>query len=52
MADDATRKRKLRTLTGLDVERFRHPSDARATDAQHHLLSQPIVPVATVQVIG
>jgi Zn-dependent protease with chaperone function len=33
MADDATRKRKLRTLTGLDVERFRHPSDARATDA-------------------
>ncbi|HEY1552420.1 MAG TPA: M48 family metallopeptidase [Kofleriaceae bacterium] len=33
MADDATRKRKLRTLAGLDVERFRHPSDARATDA-------------------
>ena len=28
-----TRKRKLRPLTGLDVEEFRHPSDARATDA-------------------
>jgi|HubBroStandDraft_6_1064221.scaffolds.fasta_scaffold77256_4 Zn-dependent protease with chaperone function len=32
MTDDGTKKRKLRTLTGLDVERFRHPSDARATD--------------------
>jgi Zn-dependent protease with chaperone function len=29
----ASKKRKLRTLTGLDVEDFRHPSDARATDA-------------------
>jgi Zn-dependent protease with chaperone function len=33
MTEDGTKKRKLRTLTGLDVERFRHPSDARATDA-------------------
>ena len=32
MTDDGTKKRKLRTLTGLDVERLRHPSDARATD--------------------
>jgi len=29
----APRKRKLRPLTGLSVEEFRHPSDARATDA-------------------
>jgi Zn-dependent protease with chaperone function len=29
----APKKRKLRPLTGLDVEEFRHPSDARATDA-------------------
>ena len=28
-----SKKRKLRALTGLDVEDFRHPSDARATDA-------------------
>ena len=28
-----TKKRKLRTLSGLDVETFRHPSDAKATDA-------------------
>jgi Zn-dependent protease with chaperone function len=27
------RKRKLRPLTGLDVEEFRHPDDARATSA-------------------
>lgn len=27
------KKRKLRPLTGLSVEEFRHPSDARATDA-------------------
>ena len=27
------KKRKLRTLAGLDVETFRHPSDAKATDA-------------------
>src|SRR5271163_2172692 len=33
MTDDGTKKRKLRTLTGLDAERFRHPSDARATDS-------------------
>ena len=32
MTDEGTKKRKLRTLSGLDVERFRHPSDARATD--------------------
>ncbi len=35
--DDGTdrprRKRKLHPLPGLDVEEFRHPSDARATDA-------------------
>lgn len=30
--DEGTKKRKLRTLTGLDVEQFRHPADARATD--------------------
>lgn len=29
----ASRKRKLRPLTGLSVDEFRHPSDARATDA-------------------
>jgi len=29
----ATRKRKLRPLTGLSIEELRHPSDARATDA-------------------
>lgn len=28
-----SKKRKLRPLSGLDVESFRHPSDARATDA-------------------
>ncbi len=28
-----TKKRKLRPLTGLSVEEFRHPNDARATDA-------------------
>ena len=36
MVDEPTeykKKRKLRTLGGLDVETFRHPSDARATDA-------------------
>jgi Zn-dependent protease with chaperone function len=27
------KKRKLRPLSGLDVEEFRHPNDARATDA-------------------
>jgi len=27
------KKRKLRPLTGLAIEEFRHPSDARATDA-------------------
>ncbi|HEY1816938.1 MAG TPA: M48 family metallopeptidase [Kofleriaceae bacterium] len=32
MTDEGTKKRKLRTLSGLDVEKFRHPSDARATD--------------------
>ena len=36
MSDDppenGKKKRKLRTLGGLDVEQFRHPSDARATD--------------------
>ena len=31
--NDGKKKRKLKTLTGLDVETFRHPSDARATDA-------------------
>jgi Zn-dependent protease with chaperone function len=30
---DGKKKRKLKTLTGLDVEQFRHPSDAKATDA-------------------
>jgi len=29
----ASKKRKLRPMTGLDVEEFRHPNDARATDA-------------------
>ena len=29
----ATRRRKLRPLTGLSVEELRHPNDARATDA-------------------
>ncbi len=41
MADETTsgsdepkaKKRKLRPLPGLDVDEFRHPSDARATDA-------------------
>ena len=28
-----TKKRKLRPLTGLSVDEFRHPNDARATDA-------------------
>jgi Zn-dependent protease with chaperone function len=28
-----TKKRKLRMLSGLSVEEFRHPNDARATDA-------------------
>lgn len=28
-----SKKRKLRPLGGLDVEEFRHPNDARATDA-------------------
>jgi Zn-dependent protease with chaperone function len=28
-----SKKRKLRALQGLEVEEFRHPSDARATDA-------------------
>ena len=27
------RKRKLRPLSGLSVEEFRHPNDARATEA-------------------
>jgi hypothetical protein len=31
--DDGKKKRQLRTLKGLDVEQFRHPSDAKATDA-------------------
>jgi Zn-dependent protease with chaperone function len=30
---DGKKKRKLRTLTGLTVDEFRHPSDQRATDA-------------------
>ena len=29
---DGKRKRKLRALTGLSVDEFRHPSDQRATD--------------------
>lgn len=29
----SSKKRKLRPLQGLDVEEFRHPTDARATDA-------------------
>ena len=32
-ADPKAKKRKLRPLPGLDVEDFRHPTDARATDA-------------------
>jgi len=28
-----SKKRKLRPLTGLSIEEFRHPNDARATDA-------------------
>jgi Zn-dependent protease with chaperone function len=31
--EPATKKRKLRPLTGLSVDEFRHPNDARATDA-------------------
>ena len=31
--ESRTKKRKLRPLTGLSVEEFRHPTDARATDA-------------------
>ncbi len=31
------KKRKLRPLPGLDVEEFRHPNDARATDALRRL---------------
>jgi Zn-dependent protease with chaperone function len=31
--DDGKKKRKLRTLTGLSVDEFRHPLDQRATDA-------------------
>jgi Zn-dependent protease with chaperone function len=30
---DGKKKRKLRTLTGLSVDEFRHPSDQRATEA-------------------
>jgi len=30
---DGKKKRKLRTLAGLDIEQVRHPLDARATDA-------------------
>ncbi|HTR56120.1 MAG TPA: M48 family metallopeptidase [Kofleriaceae bacterium] len=30
---DGKKKRKLRALTGLSVDEFRHPSDQRATDA-------------------
>jgi len=30
---DGKRKRKLRALSGLSVEEFRHPSDQKATDA-------------------
>ena len=38
MSDDenevkGSKKRKLRALPGLDVEKFRHPTDTRATDA-------------------
>jgi len=31
--DEGKKKRQLKTLKGLDVEQFRHPSDAKATDA-------------------
>jgi Zn-dependent protease with chaperone function len=31
--DKSTKRRKLHPLPGLDVEEFRHPTDARATDA-------------------
>jgi Zn-dependent protease with chaperone function len=31
--DEGKKKRQLKTLKGLDVEAFRHPSDAKATDA-------------------
>lgn len=31
--EQKTKKRKLRPLPGIDVEEFRHPNDARATDA-------------------
>jgi Zn-dependent protease with chaperone function len=31
--DKGPKKRKLRTLSGLSVDEFRHPQDARATDA-------------------
>jgi Zn-dependent protease with chaperone function len=31
--DSGKRKRKLRTLTGLSIDEFRHPSDERATGA-------------------
>ena len=31
--DEGKKKRKLRTLTGLSIEEFRHPLDQRATDA-------------------
>src|SRR3569832_2080416 len=30
---DGKKKRKLRTRGNLDVEQFRHPSDAKSTDA-------------------
>jgi Zn-dependent protease with chaperone function len=32
-SDDGKKKRKLRTLSGLSVDEFRHPSDQKATDA-------------------
>ena len=31
--DEGKKKRKLRALTGLSVDEFRHPLDQRATDA-------------------
>jgi Zn-dependent protease with chaperone function len=31
--DEGKRKRKLRTLSGLSIDEFRHPLDQRATDA-------------------
>jgi len=31
--DEGKKKRKLRTLTGLSIDEFRHPLDQRATDA-------------------